>query len=72
MTKFVKACIDYGFEELNLNRIVIKCAEGNLKSANIPKRLGFTQAEKPEGKRVRNNEEHDTIVFTLDKESWCN
>jgi ribosomal-protein-serine acetyltransferase len=71
MTTFVKACVDYGFGELSLNRIVIKCAEGNSKSANIPKRLGFTQSEEPEGKRIRNGAEHDTIVFTLKKEDWC-
>jgi ribosomal-protein-serine acetyltransferase len=71
MTTFVKACIDYGFKDLNLNKIVIKCAEENSKSANIPKRLCFTQTEEPEGKRTRNGSEHDTIVFTLNKEAWC-
>ena len=71
MTTFVNACVDYGFKHLNLDRIVIKCAEGNSKSANIAKRLGFTQSEKSEGKRIRNGSEHDTIVFTLDKVDWC-
>lgn len=68
MTKFVKACIDYGFNELNLKKIVIKCAEGNIKSASIPKRLGFAQSDKTEKVRVRNGEEHRTLIFTLDKD----
>ena len=68
MTDFVRACIEYGFKELNLNRIVIKCAEGNIKSANIPKRLGFIQNEEFEEKRIRNDSEHNTIVFTLNKD----
>lgn len=42
MTKCVKTCINYGFKELGLNKIVIKCASENKKSAAIPIRLGFT------------------------------
>jgi len=71
MTSFVKKCIEYGFEELNLKRIVIKCAEGNSKSSAIPKKLNFTQYERTETKRVRNGSEHHTLIFTLDKSDWC-
>jgi ribosomal-protein-serine acetyltransferase len=67
MTSFVKACIDYGFEELALDRIVIKCAEGNIKSAGIPRRLSFTQSAVTEESRIRNGDEHQTLVFTLDR-----
>ena len=42
MTKCVKACINYGFEELRLNKIIIKCASKNRRSSAIPVRLGFT------------------------------
>jgi ribosomal-protein-serine acetyltransferase len=41
MTECVKACVRYGFEDLNLHRILIKCDADNVKSAGIPKRLGF-------------------------------
>lgn len=71
MTLFVKACIDYGFDKLKLNKIVIKCAEGNIKSAAIPKRLGFTQSEKTGTKRIRNGSEHSTLIFTLNRNEWC-
>lgn len=67
MTSFVKACIEYGFDKLRLNKIVIKCAEGNTKSAAIPKRLGFTEIKKSEIKRIRNGSEHATLIFTLDR-----
>lgn len=43
VTKSVKCLLDYGFNELNLNRIVIKCVPTNIKSRAIPERLGFTQ-----------------------------
>ncbi len=43
MTKALNALIDYGFEELGLNRIQIKVAVENKKSRAQPERLGFTQ-----------------------------
>lgn len=41
MTKSCKACIDYVFQELKLNRVEIRCAVENQKSRAIPERLGF-------------------------------
>ena len=42
MTESVRALINFGFSELGLNRIQIKCAPGNIRSNKIPQRLGFT------------------------------
>ena len=42
MTEAVHALIKFGFSELGLNRIQIKCAPENVKSNKIPQRLGFT------------------------------
>jgi len=41
VTRSCQALIDYTFDDLKLNRIVIRCAEGNSKSRAIPERLGF-------------------------------
>jgi ribosomal-protein-serine acetyltransferase len=43
VTKACKALIDYAFNELELNRIEIRCATGNKRSCAIPQKLGFTQ-----------------------------
>lgn len=42
MTKAVKTLVRFAFSELGLNRVMIKCAPKNMKSRNIPKRLGFS------------------------------
>ena len=65
MTECVKACVKYGFEELNLNRIVIKCSSENIKSAAIPKRLGFSLEGTLRQDKIRNGVFHHTLVFGL-------
>jgi ribosomal-protein-serine acetyltransferase len=42
MTKAVKKIIDIAFNELDIYKVVIKCATTNYKSCKIPKKLGFT------------------------------
>ncbi len=41
MTVAVRALLNYGFEDLKLNKIEIEAAVGNNKSNAIPERLGF-------------------------------
>jgi ribosomal-protein-serine acetyltransferase len=41
MTKSCQVAIDYAFEKLKLNRLVITCATENQRSRAIPLRLGF-------------------------------
>lgn len=42
MTDAAKAVTGHALVELDLHRVEIRCAQGNAKSAAIPKRLGFT------------------------------
>ncbi|MEP7336313.1 MAG: GNAT family protein [Acidobacteriota bacterium] len=43
ITQSCRAMINYAFDDLKLNRIVIRCADGNHRSRAIPERLGFLQ-----------------------------
>lgn len=70
MTKSVEACINYGFSELNLNKIIIQCSGKNSKSAGIPKRLGFTQEGYLRQDRLESGKFKDTLIFGLLKEEW--
>ena len=43
MTRSCRAMVDYAVRALNVNRIQVLCATGNLRSCAVPQRLGFTR-----------------------------
>ena len=43
MTRSVDRVVEMGFEQLDLNRIEIRCATGNRRSRAVAERLGFVQ-----------------------------
>lgn len=64
MTRACRRCIEYAFDEMYFNRIIIKCAVGNLRSQAIPKRLGFKfEGIEREGQNV-NGRYTDLVVFS--------
>jgi ribosomal-protein-serine acetyltransferase len=70
MTKAASKLIDFAFRNLNMNRVQIKVAVGNLKSSGIPKRLNF-QFEGIE----RDGEKHynrflNLEVYSFLKKDW--
>lgn len=65
MTQSVKAVIDYSFNKLDLNKIEIRCAEGNLKSQQIPIRLGFNKGGIIENAEVVNGKTLDHVVYQM-------
>lgn len=66
MTRAVECLCKYAFEELEMNRVQIKCAVENTPSSNIPKRLGF-QIEGVEraGELFANGEFVDIEIYSL-------
>lgn len=41
MRRSVAGCIDYAFTKQQMNRLYVRCAEGNIRSKRIPLALGF-------------------------------
>ena len=70
MTVFVTACVRYGFNDLGLKKIIIKCAAKNTKSAAVALRLGFTLCDDFEAATVIDGQFQDLLLFTLDREHW--
>jgi ribosomal-protein-serine acetyltransferase len=70
VTSACKVLINKAFFEYNLNRVVIKAAEGNIKSQRIPERLGFVkEGIEREGESMRNGF-LDLIIYSMLKKEW--
>lgn len=70
VSRATKRLIDYAFSELDINRIEIRCAVENLRSAAIPERLGFKKEGCLRQSQFRNGKLHDFLVFGLLQSEW--
>ncbi|MBW6480828.1 MAG: GNAT family N-acetyltransferase [Bacteroidales bacterium] len=71
ITLSVKQLLQLAFEELNINRVQIRCAVGNKSSSNIPRRLGFKQEGiEREGELLNNGEFADLEIFSMLKSEY--
>nr|WP_022668945.1 GNAT family N-acetyltransferase [Desulfospira joergensenii] len=67
MTKCVKDLIELGFEEVELQRIDIRCAVGNMKSRAIPERLSFENEGIIKRAEKVYNKYNDHVIYGLIK-----
>lgn len=70
MTKSCQRMIRYGFERLNLQRIVIRAAGGNKPSLAIPKRLGFVFEGRGRQEIKIRGRYHDSHIFSILKREF--
>jgi ribosomal-protein-serine acetyltransferase len=70
VTRSCAALIDYGFEDLSLNRIVIRAATDNRPSLAVPQRLGFTREGVERQAEWVNDRFVDLVVFSLLRDEW--
>lgn len=70
MTKALKALIEYGFNDLQLNRIEIRVATENTKSRALPEKLGFTKEGEIRQAEWLYDHYVDHAVYGLLKHEW--
>ena len=70
ISKSCKKLIDYGFNELGLNRIEIKCASENNKSQAIPQRFNFMKEGIMRQAEFVNENFLDIILYSILKKEW--
>ena len=72
ITESVKALLHFAFDELDINRIQIKCAVGNTPSRNIPRKLEFKfEGVERDGELLVDNQFTDIEVYSLIKKDLC-
>ena len=70
VTRATRAVLDYAFQELQLNRVEIRCAPGNVKSHGVPLRLGFTREGTLRRAERLYDRYEDSIVFATLRTEW--
>jgi ribosomal-protein-serine acetyltransferase len=72
MTDAVATLLDFCFEELDLNKVVIKCAAGNTASRGVPRRLGFAEEGLLREHVILDGTAHDLVVYGMLRRDWAN
>ena len=70
VTKCCRAAIDRAFKKMGMNRVQIRCATGNIRSKNIPKRLGFTFEGIEREAELLNGRFLDLEVYGMLRKDW--
>ena len=70
MTNAVRTLVDFAFMTMKMNRVQIKCAVGNSRSAAIPKRLGFYFEGVERAGEKYDDRFFDLEVYSLLKKEW--
>lgn len=70
VTDVCRTIVTHAFEELDLNRVEIHCATGNVKSCAIPRRLGFTLEGTLREAQLLHGQYHDLFLFGMLKRDW--
>jgi ribosomal-protein-serine acetyltransferase len=70
MTRACRGLIQYTFTSLNINRVEIQCATGNVKSRAIPERLGFVQEGVRRESEWLNDHFVDLVLYGMLAHEW--
>jgi ribosomal-protein-serine acetyltransferase len=72
ITLAVQTCIEYGFNDLGLNKIIIRCAKENEKSAAVAKRLNFSLEGILKQELILRDQKFDACYYGLLKSEYEN
>ena len=70
-TEGAKKCLDFGFNKLNLDKIISTCTEKNSKSENVMKKIGMEKIGKFNHPKLKEFPEYEKcICYKINKNVW--
>ncbi|MBV9216977.1 MAG: GNAT family N-acetyltransferase [Acidobacteria bacterium] len=69
-SRATKVMLDLAFNDLGMNRVQIRCADANERSAAIPRKLGFVEEGRQRQHVKRDGTIYDFLIFGLLREEW--
>lgn len=70
MSEAVRAALDYGFDEMGLDRVELWISEENRASLRVADRVGFRRRGRMRQKYRQDATGHDKIVYGITAEQW--
>ncbi len=70
MTAACQVVVTHLLHEMDLNRVAIHCASGNLKSCSVAQRLGFSEEGSVREAQLLHGQFHDLRRFAMLKKDW--
>jgi ribosomal-protein-alanine N-acetyltransferase len=70
MTEALKSLLEFGFNDMNLNRIEATANLKNARSIRLMERIGFQKEGVLRKKYFYKGQYHDDVVYSLLKEEW--
>ncbi|MFY0608681.1 MAG: GNAT family N-acetyltransferase [Cyclobacteriaceae bacterium] len=62
-TEGSKRCLDYAFQELNIEKVVSVCTKNNIKSENVMRKIGMTKQGTFNHPKLKNHPELEACVW---------
>lgn len=70
-TEGARKCLEFAFNELNLEKIISTCTENNTKSENVMKKIGMEQMGKFNHPKLKKYPEYEKCVcYEISKHAW--
>ena len=70
MSEAVRAALDYGFDEMGLDRVELWISEENRASLRLAERVGFRRRGRMRQKYHKDSTGHDKITYGITAEQW--
>lgn len=70
VTQACRCLLELAFRRLEMNRVQIRCADANVRSAAIPERLGFRKEGVQRQHVMRDGKIYDFLIYGLLKDEW--